>query len=159
MALPPLPPFFGNPSLTDFAEVVPASTIDWLPQTPGWYLLAIWLAWVAGRRGLAALRRWRRNRYRREALRRLDAAGTAPRNINTILKLAAMEASSRAEVAALSGAEWTRWLAQRTPEPVLSEASLAALGTALYGPEPATPCPDLAAEARTWIRQHRDAHA
>ena len=122
MSAPPLPPTFGNYALGDIAEVVAPPAIDWLPQTPGWYLvLAIVLAFAA-RRAWRALRKWYRNRYRREALTRLreladagDDSIALARGANTLLKLTAMAARSRAEVASLTGAAWVSWLNAQCP--------------------------------------------
>lgn len=163
-ALPPLPDLFGNPLLRgELTEVVAPGAIDWLPQTLGWKitgaLLALWLLRRLWQRGRA----WLRNRYRREALHRLAALGTSVDviAINEILKLAAMTASSRRQVAALSGEAWCRWLQTRTDKRIFSDGSLAALGQSLYDPE-TTVTPDqierLINEARHWLQQHRDDH-
>lgn len=105
----------------DFNEIVPAAVVDWMPQTVGWYVLAVALGIVLSRRLLRALRQWLRNRYRREALRRLDAiaAQTALSlpAINALLKTTAMVAASREEVASLTGKAWLNWLAERVASP------------------------------------------
>ena len=166
--LPPLPDLFGNPMVRDFNEIVPAAGIDWMPQTPGWYLLGAVLL-LAGVRALwRFLKRWLRNRYRREALRRLDrlhALETEPvaamNATNEVLKLVAMTASSRAEVASLSGSVWRHWLQSRTSTPTFSDESLELLDNALYNPAivpPASAGNQFLNEAKAWVIAHRDDH-
>lgn len=163
-ALPPLPDLFGNPLLRgELAEIVAPGTIDWLPQTLGWKvtgaLLALWLLRRLWQRGRA----WLRNRYRREALHRLASLGTSAdvMAINEILKLAAMTATSRRQVAALNGDTWCHWLQTRTDDSIFSDGSLAALGQSLYDPDTTVPPEQvnrLINEAKHWLQQHRDDH-
>ena len=159
MTLPALPDSFGNPAVAEIAEIVPAAGIDWLPQTPGWYVVGAVLLYFLGRRGWRAFAHWHRNRYRREAVRRLDQSELTTRAVNEVLKLAAMTASSRDEVASLSGADWTEWLQQRCDAPVFSEASVAELGQQLYTASAHEAEATLLTEARTWLKGHRDSHA
>jgi hypothetical protein len=176
--LPELPLRFGNPLIRgDLAEIETIGSIDWLPQTAGWAVVALavsgWLGWHGWRLG----RRWFRNRYRREALTRLTAIKSRPslEAINALLKLTAIAASSRKEVASLTGTRWCRWLQGRTPAPLFSDDTLTLLGESLYAPvdldknsaDPTRLADDtdcgslntLFAEVEGWIRQHRDDHA
>ena len=57
---------------------------------------------------VAAVARYRRNAYRREALRQLDAVD--PGGISTVLKRTALAAWPREQVAALTGAAWLAFL-------------------------------------------------
>jgi hypothetical protein len=150
------------------AEVVAPAGIDWLPQTPGWYLvLAVVLVFVA-RRVLRTLRKWYRNRYRREALTRLRELETGPddsialaREANTLLKLTAMTACSRTEVASLTGGEWVAWLNGQCEGAVFDEQQAVVLAEGSYRALPVDEgarASLLAAMAR-WINEHRDLHA
>ena len=112
MSVPPLPEIFGNYTLGDFVEVVSPEAVSWWPQTTGWlWLGAALLTWALYRAGLL-LRHWYRNRYRAEAtarLRRLSRdADTVElvQQVNRLLKLTALTAFSREQVARLSGAPW-----------------------------------------------------
>jgi hypothetical protein len=107
---------------------------------------------------------WLRDRYRREALSRLNALASeqaaTPASINELLKTAAIIASSRREVAALTGDAWSEWLAQRMSDPA-SVAQLAdAVGAALYRATSSSAAGNaqLLKQAQTWIREHRDDH-
>jgi len=176
--LPELPPRFGNPLIRgELAEIETLGSIDWLPQTAGWGVVALavsgWLGW----RGWHLGRRWFRNRYRREALTRLTVIKSRPNleAINALLKLTAIAASSRKEVASLTGTGWCVWLQERTPTPLFSDDTLTLLGESIYAPvdqkksaaNPTRLADDtdcgslntLFAEVEGWIRQHRDDHA
>lgn len=159
--MPDLPSLFGNPVLRGWHEVLAPPAIDWIPRAPGWLVLATLAVLWFSHRARQGLRRWLRRRYRREALRRLTANNAGPEIVNEILKLAAMQASSRAEVAALSGSYWTRWLNQRTPKPVFSPESCHALEQAPYrGQQPAAESDlvKLHRQAALWLKHHRDDH-
>ena len=100
MSLPPLPDIFGNYALGDFNEVVSPPDVGQL----GLVLL---------RRLWRALLHWQRNRYRGEAERRLARLALdheLPVRVNEILKLSAMAAFSRQQVASLSGPKWPGFL-------------------------------------------------
>lgn len=135
MSLPPLPEIFGNYVLGDFNEVVSPSPIDWLPQTPGWYLVAAVLLALLARYTWSRLRHWYRNRYRREArdrLRALEGAENLVPEVNRLLKLTAMAAFSRQQVARLSGDDWTRFLNTHCEPTPFAEDDCQLLGAGVY---------------------------
>jgi hypothetical protein len=120
------------------------------PATPAWAVLGavvlaalFWLAW----RGLRA---WRRNAYRRAAMRAL-AVAEAPAEVAAILKRTALAAWPRAEVAALSGVAWAAFLRQTAPRAGLDDATARRLAELAYAP--VAPVPRDA--ARAWVRHHR----
>jgi hypothetical protein len=161
VSLPPLPEIFGNYALGDFNEVVSPPAIDWLPQTPGWYVVAAALAVLLLRRLWRALLHWHRNRYRGEALRRLAAlAQTAgsPAAINEVLKLCAMAARSREQVASLSGPAWPDFLNGLCDSPPFDPDTREWLAERVYRedqPDPAT-AEALLVAAMRWVREHRN---
>ena len=109
MSAPPLPELFGNYALRDFFEVISPDSISWLPQTVGWRWLAAGLLLLAVRYSWRTLRHWYRNRYRREAIKRLQEVSKnygSPEfltDLNRVLKITALVAYSREQVARLSG--------------------------------------------------------
>ena len=96
--------------MPELHDIVVPEPVSWMPATAAWGvlggLLLIILAWQ-----LVALgRRWRANRYRREALSRLDeierAASARPEALGSLpelVKITALAAWPRARVAGLSG--------------------------------------------------------
>lgn len=162
--LPPLPDSFGNPLMRDINEIVAPAHIDWLPQTIGWYVIGALGVAAVIRWSWRVFKQWLRNRYRREALHRLNALAAeqaaTPASINELLKTAAIIASSRREVAALTGDAWSEWLAQRISNPVAITQLTEAVGAALYrgASSPAADDAQLLEQAQTWIREHRDDH-
>lgn len=136
MRLPPLPDIFGNYVLgDDFHEVVSPDTVNWWPQTPGWYVVGAIFLILLGRYSWRRIRYWYRNRYRKEArlqLQSLPQAGNGARVINQVLKRAALAAFSRTDVASLSGREWTNFLNSRCDEPVFDTAQCQYLAEGIY---------------------------
>jgi Domain of unknown function (DUF4381) len=140
-------------ALHDFFQPPPPS---WMPQTAGWYVLAAVLAVLLLWFAIRAARSWRRNRYRREALRALEAAPVA--EFSALLKRAALAAWPRERVAALTGEPWLRFLSESSgitqfsspPGSQMEEAALVdgASGTAAHTEQ-------LRRLAAQWIRRHR----
>ena len=166
MSAPPLPEAFGNYALKDFVEITAPAAIDWWPQTAGWlWLGAGLLAWLAYR-GWQALRRWYRDRYRREAIARLQALAAAPPGqslvgeLNRLLKLTALAAFPREQVARLSGEEWVQFLNRQCPGAPFSARHCELLARAAYdtavepGPQDSS---QLLAATMVWLRQHERA--
>jgi len=162
VSAPPLPEAFGNYALKGIAEIVPPPDISWLPQTAGWAWLGAGLALWLGYRGWRRLRRWYRNRYRREALQLLAglAAQAAPEallpELNRLLKLAALAAHPREQVAGLTGRAWTGFLNGCCPDPPFSADQCALLAVDAYrhrDPDAATARALLDASDR-WLRSH-----
>lgn len=166
MSTPALPEVFGNYALGDFVEVTAPAAISWYPQTPAWGWLAAAIAGYLLYRGWLALRRWYRNRYRREAAARLDKLAnnhnstTLVGEVNRLLKLVAMVAFSREQVARLSGDEWVHFLNSHCENTPFSpeQGRLLALagytGTALDPDRGA----QLLAASRAWVWAHENPH-
>lgn len=162
MSAPPLPEIFGNYVLGDFVEVVSPESISLLPQTAGWAwlgaLLLIWLLRYSWRR----LRRWYHNRYRREAAARLQQLATTGSHetwlieLNKLLKLTALAAFPREQVARLSGQEWVTFLNRHCSAPPFSTAQGSLLAVEAYRSAllEDTIRQQLLAASLNWIRNH-----
>jgi len=162
VSAPPLPEIFGNYVLGDFVEVVSPESISWLPQTAGWAwlgaLLLIWLLRYSWRR----LRRWYRNRYRREAAARLQQLTTIGSHenwlieLNKLLKLTALAAFPREQVARLSGQEWVTFLNRHCSTPPFSTEQSSLLAVEAYRSSllEDTIRQQLLAASLNWIRNH-----
>ncbi len=121
MSVPALPDVFGNYALGDFVEVVPPDAVSWLPQTAGWAWAGLALLIVTIRWGWVRLLHWYHNRYRREAteqLLQIASADCSVGQINRVLKLTALAAFSRKQVAPLSGQAWVDFLNSQCESPV-----------------------------------------
>jgi hypothetical protein len=110
-------------SIAKMIDPVLPQPVSWLPQALGWQILAgliaLGLLWLLAR----ALRRWWRNRYRRDALaelRQLEAAWQRdPDNpvpvltaLPVLIKRCALAAWPRTQVARLNGPAWADFLEQ-----------------------------------------------
>jgi hypothetical protein len=107
-------------SLDNLRDIVLPPAVPWLPPAVGWRLVAA--AFVAAVLVFLfrALERWRRNAYRRQALRALDAvearlrageaSATAAAEISMLLKRAALAAFPRDTVADLTCDRWADFL-------------------------------------------------
>ncbi|MDB6143546.1 MAG: alpha-2 type collagen [Pseudomonas sp.] len=132
------------PSVDQLKELALPSPVSYVPQTWGWAaLLAIILLAVA----LWAARRywqWRQDRYRREALARLDQLehalsddnGQIPalRELPELLKRVALSMPNQPLVATLSGDDWQQFLASRSRDALPADFSQQ-LARLAYGPE------------------------
>lgn len=162
MSAPALPDIFGNYVLDDFAEVVSPHAISWLPQTAGWAWLGAALLVLLLRYFFKRVQHWHQNRYRREAVARLDQLTDSPDHetwlieLNTLLKLTALAAYSRAQVARLSGHEWVEFLNRHCATPPFSAelGRCLALGTYTGTTVTATTRQQLLAAARNWVQTH-----
>ena len=120
------PPFeppegWGYPALAELAEIVIPDAVSFVPATDAWWWPAgAVLLWLA-HRGYLVLNRWRRDRYRREALtwlskiaRRVDGDELVQK-LPILLKATAMHAYGRERTAQLSGMAWLEFLRQNGP--------------------------------------------
>jgi hypothetical protein len=121
-------------------QLVMPERISWMPQTPGWWLLLVWLLALV----LLSLRHWRKRRratrYRREASKALgriattaaaDPAGSAAQ-IALLLKRTALVAYPRDKVASLYGADWAAFLCESAHGDPQVAAGAAQLAAAAY---------------------------
>ncbi|CAA0078295.1 Uncharacterised protein [Halioglobus japonicus] len=162
MSAPPLPEVFGNYALKDFVEVVSPGDISWLPQTAGWLWLGLLLGALLLRYGWKKLRHWHQNRYRREAAARLqqiaqDAAqDTWLIELNKLLKLTALAAFSREQVARLSGQEWVLFLNQRCASAPFSPDHCTLLARGVYEGTTVADATrqELITACLNWVRNH-----
>jgi len=133
--------------LSNLRDIVMPPAVSFWPPAPGWWVVGAACIAAVGFAIAAAVRHHRRNAYRREALRALDAAD-AP-DISAILKRAALAAFPREQVASLNGAAWLAFL-DRTGGTAFANTALLALTYGGNGDRDA-----VVAQARHWIERHR----
>ncbi|WP_079228153.1 DUF4381 domain-containing protein [Pseudomonas putida] len=161
------------PAVPDIAQLqelpLPVPPFSYVPQTWGWWLLLAVLvlasvAWV-----LRSRRRWRRERYRHEALACFDqlAQGAADpqrrlqalRELPVLLKRVGLSMPDAPPVATLAGAQWQAFLVARAKAPLPADFA-ARLHTLSYAPANdvlAIPQPQIStllALSRQWIETH-----
>ena len=137
------------------AQLVPPpvpEAISLWPQTPLaksllaiLLLLAITLFW-------RACRHYRKNAYRRAALKTLRTVNDDPGEIAELLRRTALAAYPRQRVAGLTGADWLAFLNRHYPGNAFHGEAGEALLRGAYKECP--PSAALAAAARHWIRTH-----
>lgn len=145
-------------------EVVVPAPVSLLPQTIGWAILAGFGLAVIAALLVQWSRRYRRNAYRRQALRELLAIedrwkqghGADATAVASIVRRTALAAYPRADVAALHGARWARFLRESAGDVVLRERDLPLLSELAYRK---TSADDLEMDrvlvvARRWVEAH-----
>lgn len=130
------------------------------PQTTAWWILFALLGLLLLVVAALVVRRRRRNRYRRDALVRLDALGaTGLAELPHLVKRVALDAWPREQVASLSGAPWLAFLDRSLGGgTAFREGPGRHLPTLAYGGPPTLGERErqgLVALVRTWIRKHR----
>lgn len=158
------------PSLDQLKELpLPPPATSYWPQTWGWLVLAglaliALLAWAG-----CHYWRWRRDRYRREALihlQELEQALTVPqqrlaalRGLPELLKRVALSAPHGDAAASLGGQAWQAFL-ERSSEGLLPADFSQQMATLAYAPDaqlralPDHQLRQLLASSRHWIEKH-----
>lgn len=154
---------FGNLALPGLQEISLPDPVPWIPQTPGWYLLAAAMLVLLSFSLLRRWQRWRRNWYRRAALAKLNTMaresdsppGEEPARL---LKWTALQAFPRTDIAALSGEPWLAFLKTHSRETIFTPATEQYLQSGQYRQHPAIN-PDgwqqLSGDIANWVREHR----
>lgn len=159
---------FGNYLIHGIDEIVPPDPVSWWPSAPGWKFLGALLLLWAGVRTVRMIRRWWRNRYRREALRHLSRLEREKGWREVVaalpyyLKAVALHAYPRVEVASLSGEAWARFLDAHYDGPAFAGAAGKKLLLLAYLPPERREINEAEARrlidmARLWIATHREA--
>lgn len=129
-----------------------------MPVTPGWYASGAVFVILVAMLAVLWVRHYLHNRYRRQALRQLDAIAGGPGGFyeaNMLLKRIAMRNYGREKVAALQGADWVDFLNGTWKEAAFTAEEGKAVSEALYeAPAPAVPAAFLD-KCRRWIQKHR----
>ena len=145
--------------LANLRDLALPPPVPWWPPTFGWWVLAAGLLAIVLLVLADGVRRYRRDAYRREALREFGALAAAPgatlaTPVAAILKRAALVAYPRAMVAGLTGVAWSGFLA-RTGGLATEAAAALERGTVdLSRPLDASEAQAVLAGARAWVRRH-----
>ena len=152
----------SDPSdLSNLRDIVVPPEVPLWPPAPGWWIVAAACIAVVGVLAAMTANRYRRNAYRREALRALDGIDglsepAAAQRISSVLKRAALAAYPREEVAPLSGAAWLAFLDRTGHTEAFTEGPARALLALAFGAAGDTEVlAPIVEDARRWIRTHR----
>ncbi|KQV38612.1 DUF4381 domain-containing protein [Rhizobium sp. Root1204] len=156
-------------ALKQLKDISVPEPVSWMPQTWGWGVVAFLLLCLIVFLSLQALRRYRANAYRRQALAELRAIELRIREPQTrhdavdelaeLLKRVALAAWRREDVAALSGAAWVDFL-EKHSEAGTAQSLRTLLDAYEYrhdpgsGGMPDTVFDDYISSARSWIGRH-----
>ena len=174
-------PSFGNYLIHGIEEVYLPASIAWWPHTLGWKVLLVCLVCWLGLVVIRAYGKWQGNRYRRQALLQLAAIrqsqasfkqhpdGSAQyklakqnalKQLPALLKLTALHAYPRNEVAQLSGEVWLRYLNECCASPCFDSSSGALLLAIDYQAATKWQADHAQTDAlfsacQQWLQQHR----
>ena len=104
---------FGSNRMWGLKELPLPEPVSWFPATAGWLFVGAVLLAILGGLAWWRWRAWQRERYRRDALARIDAmrgAAKALALLPLVLRSTALAAFPREEVASLRGRAWVAWL-------------------------------------------------
>ena len=161
---------FGNYLIHGIDEIILPDAVSWWPTAPGWKVLAIIIVILLLFICVRWMKRWWRNRYRREALRQLmqvqQHAGKQLQEVVAVLpyylKVTALQAYPRQDVASLSGEHWLAFLDKQYSGAVFSDGIGRKLLAVAYLPQEQWQLSERDSEAlismsRLWISKHREA--
>jgi len=148
------------PSLDALRGIRIPEPVSMAPQTAAWWVLFAVLALLVIVLALLAVRRWRKNQYRRDALTRLDGLGPDElAQLPELVKRVALDAWPREEVARLSGEPWLAFLDRSLGGGTAFTAGPGRVLPALAYDGDLSPTgaasDELVALVRTWIRKHK----
>ena len=134
------------------------------PPAPGWWILAALVLVLLIAAGFWLIRRWRKNRYRKQGLQRADAllqdyqqhknARQFTHDCNRLLKQLALHAYPDEDIARLHGKAWQQFLADTGKNPGFTQRNGQALGESRFSPDNTTNVTALHQLTRSWIKRH-----
>ena len=140
--------------LLDMLNPAPVpSPISMTPQTWGWVVLVIVLAFLVAFGVYLFRRHQKANAYRRCALLELERANDDAAKIADILRRTALAAFPRTQVAGLFGNDWLSFLRQSSGNIKFSKTARRSLLEAPY--RSGLSDPELTQLARDWIKSHK----
>ena len=138
------------PGFDQMHDIVLPDPISWWPLAPGWWvillLLTLAMVWII----TAAYRRWKKNAYRRAALRELK--NISPADIPALVKRVSLSIYPREQIATLSGEAWLEFLDQSGNTQDFTQGPGRHLLELSYNPHAKNiPIADLTQVIRQWV--------
>jgi hypothetical protein len=154
---------FGNYLIHGIDEIILPDAVSWWPIAPGWKILGVLILLVVIVAISKMATRWWQNRYRREALRQLDCLPKESQlaTLPYYMKVTALQAYPRQDVACLSGNRWLAFLDAHYDGPSFSTGVGIKLLAISYLPNGQWKFTDeesteLIRMSRIWISKHRE---
>lgn len=154
--------FEPNSALAPFNEPEVALTINHWPQTWGWYCLLVAGVILGLLKIHAQMKKWWRNRYRREALRRLQHTASQPMRkrllaAHELLKIVSVYLYGREMIAPLNDTDWYDLLNGSVDTPTFTKEQQSSVHQALYGGLELTETDIYAylSAVESWLKMHR----
>lgn len=148
-------------SLDRLHDIAVPPPVSWWPLAPGWWVI-VGIGLVLLAVGVvAAISRWHRNRYRREALRELGELSPAAESLAVVAELVkrvALAAYPRDQVASLTGEPWLAFLDETGGNGAFATGPGRFLEQATFGRPPPLSneqATELWTAVRHWITHHR----
>ncbi len=115
-------PGWGNYAIRGIEESFLPDSVSLFPETAGWFGLLGFLILLVGIKGFKIWQHWKRNYYRRWALKQIDGMRRgfvgeidALTKLPALLKITAINAYGRNAAASLSGNRWLEFLDASLP--------------------------------------------
>jgi Domain of unknown function (DUF4381) len=157
------------PSIEQLKELALPVPVSYMPQTWGWVALLVIILLGAALWAARRAWQWRQDRYRREALVRLDQLEQALNDDNSqipalrelpeLLKRVALSMPGQPSAATLSGDDWQHFLASRSRDALPADFSQQ-LARLAYGPDAqlralsAAQRQQLLSHCKHWVEHH-----
>ena len=157
-----------QPQMPDpLAQLRPNSLPDpvgFWPPAPGWWIASAVLLTIIATAAVWLYRLWRKNRYRKQALKQVDELFSAwqqhqderrfAHDCNRLLKKVALHAYPQKDIASLSGTGWQEFLAETGNNNDFLNAPGEALGDQRFNPDWTPDISTLKTLTLNWIRKH-----
>jgi len=159
---------FGNLAIKGISEVALPDSVSYFPQTSGWKIVGLAIFLWAVYKSYQATKQWWHNRYRRDALKKVEALlhqNTQAEvlgidvlaELSVVLKATALQVYPRRQIAELSGAAWLQFLNQHAGYTAFDQSAMNLLSTFVYQKPSQVDekaLEHLAGQITTWIKQH-----
>ncbi len=159
-----LKPMSMNSMLSGLAEPSLPENISWIPNAPGWYVVAGIIICVILYRAYLAYRQYQANAYRRMALIELDKLqkhSEGVKQLPHLLRKTALDAYPRSLVSPLLGSQWEQWLDEQCQGSQFSTQFNGLLASLSYSPKVSIDqhqSQGLYTQVAHWIQHHEVNH-
>lgn len=160
---------WGNYLLKNLSETQAPNTVDWWPQTIAWQILFFVGLIYIGFKVYRAIKKYRHNAYRREALAwlqslpdyRVSEPDALFSQLPSLLRKVALSAYKRDEVCTLSNESWLQWLDQQCENTNFTKIPSSTFNQLSYGSNynvDVNTMDTIVTEITLWIKHHRGQH-